>query len=333
MNILITGGAGYIGSHVLKALLEQGGHDISVVDNLYTGSLDALNTLSKLGKFKFIKTSLEDRDHLARILVGKKIDTIIHFAAFIEVFESTQKPLKYYLNNTANATNLIKLAVESGVKRFIFSSTAATYGEPDISQVTENSPQNPINPYGRSKLMTEWVLKDAALAHEDFKYAILRYFNVAGASSDGLIGQNYPNATHLIKVATQTALGKRESMSIFGMDYATKDGTCVRDFIHVEDLASAHLAALDYMVRTNKSDIFNVGYGKGFSVKEVIEATKKVSGVDFKVNIAPRRDGDPAELISDATKLRTLTNWKPKNENLELIVKTALEWERKLKFL
>lgn len=330
MNILITGGAGYIGSHVLKALLHEQKHNISVIDNLYTGSMEAINVLQKIAKFDFFKCDLIDLDKIEQIIKDKKIEAIIHFAAFIEVFESTQNPLKYYINNTANAANLINLAIKNGVSKFIFSSTAATYGEPDSGVVSEESPQNPINPYGTSKLMTELILKDAALAHSNFKYGILRYFNVAGASSDGLIGQNYPNATHLIKVATQTILAKREKMSIFGTDYNTKDGTCIRDYIHVEDLASAHLSVLDYLQSKNKSEIFNVGYGKGFSVKEVIECAKKVSGVDFKVDLAPRRDGDPAILISKADKLRQNTNWTPKHESLEEIIQSALNWEKKL---
>ncbi|ANE36346.1 UDP-GlcNAc/Glc 4-epimerase [Campylobacter iguaniorum] len=330
MNILITGGAGYIGSHVLKALLERGNDTITVIDNFYSGSKEALVALERVGKFEFIKCDLSDTFSLREIFKTHKFDAIIHFAAFIEVFESTVKPLKYYLNNTANAANLINLAIEYGVSKFIFSSTAATYGEPESGVVSEQSPQNPINPYGKSKLMTEWILKDAAAANRDFKYGILRYFNVAGASSDGLIGQNYPNATHLIKVATQTITGKRESMSVFGTDYATKDGTCVRDYIHIEDLASAHLSVLEYL-SSNDSDIFNVGYGRGFSVFEVIETAKKISGVDFKVINASRRDGDPAVLISNADKLKTKTNWKPKKDSLELIIGSALEWEKKLK--
>lgn len=225
--------------------------------------------------------------------------------------------------------NLIALANKYGVKDFIFSSTAATYGEPDIPQVSEETPQNPINPYGRSKLMVEWVLKDAAAANPNFKYGILRYFNVAGAASDGTIGQNYPNATHLIKVATQTIVGKRDKMSIFGDDYDTKDGTCIRDYIHVEDLASAHLAVLDYL-QSNDSAVFNVGYGTGFSVKEVVNEAKKVSGVDFKVQIAPRRAGDPACLISNADKIRTKTSWHPEHESLDEIILSALNWEKKL---
>lgn len=329
MKILITGGAGYIGSHVAKALLEANRHDIVILDNLCKGSMRAIEALRDAGEFEFVQESLENIPAIEKLFKREKFDAIIHFAAFIEVFESTQNPLKYYLNNTANAMNLIALANKYGVKDFIFSSTAATYGEPDIPQVSEETPQNPINPYGRSKLMVEWVLKDAAAANPNFKYGILRYFNVAGAASDGTIGQNYPNATHLIKVATQTIVGKRDKMSIFGDDYDTKDGTCIRDYIHVEDLASAHLAVLDYL-QSGESTVFNVGYGTGFSVKEVVNEAKKVSGVDFKVQIAPRRAGDPACLISNADKIRTKTSWHPEHESLDEIILSALNWEKKL---
>lgn len=329
MKILITGGAGYIGSHVAKALLEANRHDVVILDNLCKGSMRAIEALRKIGEFEFVQESLENTPAIEKLFKREKFDAIIHFAAFIEVFESTQNPLKYYLNNTANAMNLIALANKYGVKDFIFSSTAATYGEPDIPQVSEETPQNPINPYGRSKLMVEWVLKDAAAANPNFKYGILRYFNVAGAASDGTIGQNYPNATHLIKVATQTIVGKRDKMSIFGDDYDTKDGTCIRDYIHVEDLASAHLAVLDYL-QSGESAVFNVGYGTGFSVKEVVNEAKKVSGVDFKVQIAPRRAGDPACLISNADKIRTKTSWHPEHESLDEIILSALNWEKKL---
>ncbi|WP_298756587.1 UDP-glucose 4-epimerase GalE [uncultured Campylobacter sp.] len=329
MKILITGGAGYIGSHVAKALLEANRHDVVILDNLCKGSMRAIEALRKIGEFEFVQESLENIPAIEKLFKREKFDAIIHFAAFIEVFESTQNPLKYYLNNTANAMNLIALANKYGVKDFIFSSTAATYGEPDIPQVSEETPQNPINPYGRSKLMVEWVLKDTAAANPNFKYGILRYFNVAGAASDGTIGQNYPNATHLIKVATQTIVGKRDKMSIFGDDYDTKDGTCIRDYIHVEDLASAHLAVLDYL-QSGDSAVFNVGYGTGFSVKEVVNEAKKVSGVDFKVQIAPRRAGDPACLISNADKIRTKTSWHPEHESLDEIILSALNWEKKL---
>lgn len=326
MNILITGGAGYIGSHVLKSFLKEGGHKITVIDNLSKGSIAAIHAIKSMGEFEFININLED--DLTKIFYNGKFEAVIHLAAFIEVLESTREPLKYYLNNTANVARILTYCKKFGVNKFIFSSTAAVYGEADTSEVSELSPTNPINPYGHSKLMSEQIIKDYASSNSSFKFAILRYFNVAGADEEGLIGQNYPNATHLIKVATQTALGKLENMKIFGNDYATKDGTCVRDYIHVNDLADAHLAVLKY-IDSNSSEIFNVGYGYGFSVKSVIEATKRVSGADFKVINSSRRDGDPVALISNANKLRKLTGWTPKRDSLEFIIKTALEWEKR----
>lgn len=328
MNILITGGAGYIGSHTLKFLLEQKEHNITVIDNLYSGSKQAIEVLKGIGDFEFIIADLSDENALNEIFKSKKFDAVIHFAAFIEVFESTQNPLKYYLNNTANVAKLLSFCDKFNVKNFIFSSTAAVYGEPKTGEVSEISQTNPINPYGASKLMSEQIIKDYAASRDDFKFVILRYFNVAGA--DGLIGQNYPNATHLIKVAVQTALNKREKMAIFGTDYDTFDGTCVRDYIHVNDLASAHYAALKYLKNGNDSTIFNVGYAKGFSVREVIDTTKRVSGVDFKVELMPRRAGDPAILIANNEKILSQTDWKPRHNDLEYIIKTALEWEKKI---
>lgn len=327
MNILITGGAGYIGSHVLKALLESGIHNISVIDNLSKGNMSAINELGKIGSFKFINNNLED--DLNSVFSEGKFDAIIHFAAFIEVFESTKDPLKYYLNNTANVAKILTYCKKYSINKFIFSSTAAVYGEPQTPSVSEQSSTAPINPYGYSKLMSERIIRDFALSNESFKFAILRYFNVAGASVDGTIGQNYPNATHLIKVAVQTALNKREKMNIYGDDYDTPDGTCIRDYIHVCDLANAHISALEY-INKSQSEIFNVGYGRGFSVKEVINVAKEVSGVDFKTELTKRRDGDPAVLIANSQKLKNLTGWQPKFDDLRLIVKTALDWERKL---
>lgn len=336
MKILITGGAGYIGSHTVKQIIESRDWDITIIDNLSTGSLKAIETLKQIhkennrkGKFDFIEADLKDFGLIEGIFKAKKFDAVIHFAASIVVPESVKNPLKYYMNNTVNTTNLIKLAVETGVKKFIFSSTAAVYGEPEEIPVKESTPTKPINPYGMSKLMSETVLRDVGNAHPEFKYVILRYFNVAGADIKGRLGQTTPNASHLIKVAAETAVGKRDKMYIFGTDYTTPDGTCIRDYIHVDDLADAHILALDYLDK-NESDIFNCGYGKGYSVKEVIDTMKKVSGVDFKVEITGRREGDPAVLIADNTKIKEKMGFKPKYNDLELICKTAFEWEKKL---
>lgn len=335
MQILVTGAAGYIGSHVVKQLLEQTTHEIIIIDNLCTGFDSTIQTLKSLdstnSRIKFYNQDLSEWEKVEEIFKENSIKEIIHFAASLVVPESVEQPLKYYLNNTANTTNLIQIATKYGVNKFIFSSTAAVYGEPkkeDIP-VNENTRTSPINPYGNSKLFSESVIKDTAFANSDFKFVILRYFNVAGADVDGKIGQSTLNATHLIKVAAQAALGKRAKMSIFGDDYDTQDGTCIRDYIHVCDLADAHLKALKYL-DTNTSDIFNCGYGYGYSVKEVINTMKKISKIDFKVDILPRRAGDPSALISNNSKIKTKMNWTPKYDNLELICKTALEWEKRI---
>jgi UDP-glucose 4-epimerase len=337
MNILITGAAGYIGSHVAKQLLETTTHDITILDNLSTGSVKTLDTLRSIREFAFVEMDLKEFDKVASLLNANKFETIIHFAASIVVPESVENPLKYYMNNTVNTTNLIKCAQESGVGKFIFSSTAAVYGEPsEVPQngIDENYPTSPINPYGMSKLMSERVIQDTAAAHKDFKYVIFRYFNVAGADINfrdekltPRIGQSFPNATHLIKIASECAIGKRAKMAIFGDDFNTPDGTGVRDYIHVDDLATAHINAIDYL-QENASDIFNAGYGKGFSVKEVIEEMKRVTNTDFTVDIAPRRAGDPAALISNNTKIKSKMNWTPKYDDLSLICQSAYEWEK-----
>jgi UDP-glucose 4-epimerase len=324
MKILITGGAGYIGSHVVKQLGIRAEDEITIIDNLSTGFE------SSILAGRLVKMDLSDYAAVREFLKSNSFDAIIHFAAKIVVSESVAKPVMYYMNNTANTANLIGAASDNGVKYFIFSSTAAVYGDSDSGVVSENDNKLPLNPYGYSKLMSEQILTDTAFANPNFKFVILRYFNVAGASIDCSIGQRTPEATHLIKVASETIVGKRESMSIFGEDYPTEDGTCVRDYIHVEDLASAHLAALEYLSDGGKSDIFNCGYGNGFSVKEVIETMKRVSGVDFLVNKAPRRDGDAAKLISANSKILNTLNWNIKYNNLELICKSALLWEKKL---
>jgi len=339
-NILITGGAGYIASHLTKQLLENSNHNITILDNLSTGSINTIHRLQEIGDFNFINMDLKDFNEIDKFLKSSKFDIIFHFGASIEVEESISNPLKYYMNNTVNTTNLIKCAIDSGVKKFIFSSTATLYGDVrDIPKdgLNEDLPTNPINPYGMSKLMSERVLIDTAKANSDFRFVIFRYFNVAGAdiyyNEKGELsprfGQKLKNATHLIKVASQTALGIRDKMAIFGDDYNTIDGSGVRDYIHVDDLASAHIKAIDYLDNiSNPSDIFNIGYGKGFSVKDVISTMKKVSGVDFRVEIEGRRDGDPAILIANSSKIRTKMNWQPKYNNLELICKSAYEWEK-----
>ncbi len=338
-NILITGGAGYIGSHVAKQLLEFGTDSITILDNLSTGSEKTLQTLQNIREFDFIKLDLKEFAQVEEILKNKQFDTIIHFAASIVVPESVENPLKYYMNNTVNTTHLIKCAVENGVKNFIFSSTAATYGEPtDIPEngIDETYPTNPINPYGLSKLMSENVLKDTAKAHKDFNYVIFRYFNVAGADiyheDEKLaprIGQSFPNATHLIKIASECASKKRDKMYIFGDDFATPDGTGVRDYIHVDDLADAHIKAIAYL-DNNDSDVFNAGYGQGFSVKEVIQTVKQVTKQDFTVEITARRAGDPAILIANNSKIKEKMNWQPQYNDLALICQSAYEWEKKL---
>lgn len=334
MNILITGGAGYIGSHVVKAFLETTDYKITILDNLSTGNQTTINTLEKIAqefnqKLNFYQADLSDFSTIKKIFISNHFDAIIHFAASIVVPESVENPLKYYLNNTVNTTHLIQCAVIHGVKRFIFSSTAAVYGEPDTPSVNETTPAQPINPYGMSKLMSETVLRDTVAAYPEFKFVILRYFNVAGASIDNKIGQSFPNATHLIKIAAECAAKKREKMYIFGKNYPTPDGTCIRDYIHIEDLASAHLASLEYLQNEGKSDIFNCGYGRGYSVAEVINTMKKVSNIDFSVEEGLPREGDPAQLIANNKKILATLAWAPKYDDLSLICRTALAWEQR----
>lgn len=318
-KLLITGGAGYIGSHVLKQL-RTAGHEVVVYDNLSTGHEHAL-----LGA-KLVVGDLADRSLLSQVLAQGDFAAVLHFAAHIVVPESVNDPLKYYGNNTRNTLQLLELCHESGIENFIFSSTAAVYGIPETGQVVELSPLQPINPYGASKMMSERMLMDLCSATA-MRHVILRYFNVAGADLQGEIGQETPEATHLIKVACQTALGMRPGMKIFGDDYDTSDGTCIRDYIHIDDLARAHVAALNYLLDGGRSEIFNCGYGHGASVFEVVETVKRVSSDDFPVDIAPRRAGDPPMLIASNEKIRRILGWRPENDDLELIVTSALKWE------
>ena len=321
--ILVTGGAGYIGSHVVRQLSEAG-HQVVVYDNLSTGSADALIHGERL-----IVGDLADGARLTEVLRETGAKSVLHFAAAIIAPESVHLPLKYYSNNTRNTLNLLQACVEQQVERFIFSSTAAVYGMPEGGAAFEGGVTVPINPYGTSKLMSEWMLRDAAFAY-GFSYVALRYFNVAGADPQARMGQRTPDATHLIKVCCQAALGMREAVSIFGTDYDTPDGTGIRDYIHIEDLAAAHLYALGYLERGGASTTINVGYGRGDSVRQVIEVVKKVSGVDFMVLEAPRRPGDPADLVAGADRIRSLLGWSPSYADLTTIVTDAWRWEKKL---
>jgi UDP-glucose 4-epimerase len=323
MSVLVTGGAGYIGSHMVLELLDAG-EKVVVIDNLSTGFRWAVDR-----RAAFVAGDIADSELVKETIRSHGVNAIIHFAGSIVVPDSVTDPLGYYLNNTIKSRGLIAAAVEMGVRHFIFSSTAAVYGNPEENPVSESAPPAPMSPYGSSKLMTEIMLSDASRAH-DFRFVALRYFNVAGADPKGRSGQSTPRATHLIKVACEAALGKRSHMEVFGTDYPTPDGTCVRDYIHVGDLASAHSVALHHLRRGGVSDMFNCGYSKGYSVIEVISAVKRVSGVDFKVLLSPRRAGDPAAIVAASTKIREKLGWHPHNDDLEQIVAQALNWERRV---
>lgn len=323
MRILVTGGAGYIGSHIVKALGNHG-YDVLTYDNLSSGNKWAIL------HGDLVVADLSESAVLGNVIRDFKPDAVMHFAASIIVPESVANPLKYYLNNAVNSMKLIETMRDNGVNALIFSSTAAVYGIPEIVPVPEDAPLSSINPYGTSKMMTELVLRDMAAAHGDFRYAALRYFNVAGADHENRIGQAYKESTHLITRALKTAKGEFKKLQIFGTDYPTPDGTCIRDYIHVDDLADAHLAALRYLLDGNRSVVLNCGYGHGYSVREVISMARKVTAVDFEVEEAGRRAGDPPALVADNSKIKKLLNWKPLHDDMEYIIKTAWEWERKL---
>ena len=321
-NVLVTGGAGYIGSHVVRQLGERG-ENLVILDDLSTGKSEAvLHGMLIIG-------NTGDQDLVDNILKDHQIDTVLHFAAHTIVPESVEDPLKYYKNNTANTRNLLECCQNAGVKHFIFSSTAAVYGNLEGGIALEDTPTAPINPYGTSKLMSEWMLRDLSKA-SDLSHVTLRYFNVAGSEPEGRIGQNTPNATLLIKVAAEVAVGKRDEVYIFGTDYDTPDGTGVRDYIHVEDLASAHLKALDYLRKGGQSRTFNCGYGHGFSVKQVLDSVQRVNGQAINIIEKPRRAGDSSSLVADSTAIQTELNWQPQFDDLDTIVRTSINWEKKL---
>jgi UDP-glucose 4-epimerase len=321
-SLLITGGAGYIGSHVLYELRARG-EQVVVVDDLSRGFrravLDAPLIVADVG----------DRQAMREVLASHRVETVLHFAAHTIVPESVRRPLKYYGNNTCATRSLIECCIEGGVRHFVFSSTAAVYGVPAAGHAEETTPTAPINPYGASKLMSEWMLRDASAA-SGMRYVALRYFNVAGSHSSGRIGQSTLEATLLIKVACEAAVGKRPYVSVFGTDYPTPDGTGVRDYIHVEDLARAHLDALDYLRGGGKSTVLNCGYGHGYSVREVLASVERVSGRPLTIREEPRREGDPPLLVARAEKIRATLGWQPRLDDLDAIVRSSLAWEERL---
>lgn len=339
MKILITGGAGYIASHVIKYFLLDSGTNfyIVVLDNFVTGSKYIIDELDKIASendktFKFYLGDVSDINFVESLLDEYQFDVIMHFAASLIVPESVADPLKYYYNNVINTIRLLDLAIKHNVEYFLFSSTASQYSNENVKygdRFSEDHPINPLNPYARTKNMCENIIKDCSQAY-GIKYVILRYFNVAGADIENRIGQCTPNSTHLVKVAAQTALGIREKLTVFGTDYPTPDGTCIRDYIHVDDLASAHVCALDYVIKTGKSNLFNCGYGRGYSVTDVVYTMKQVTGIDFPVEYGERRKGDPAYLVADPTKLKTLTGWDPRYDDISIVCRSAYEWEKKL---
>jgi UDP-glucose 4-epimerase len=321
-TVLVTGGAGYIGSHVVLQLRARG-ERVVVLDNLSRGFARAV------GDVPLVTADVGDRDQVLATLRAHAIETVLHFAAYTIVPESVREPLKYYGNNTCSTRSLLDACLETGVRHFVFSSSAAVYGTPPDGFAHEDTPTAPINPYGTSKLMSEWMLRDVAAA-SGLRYTALRYFNVAGSDTGGRIGQCTPTATLLVKVACEAAVGKRPHVSIFGTDYPTADGTGVRDYIHVEDLARAHLDALDYLRAGGKSAVLNCGYGHGYSVRQVLESVQRIAGHGLVIREEPRREGDPAILVARAERIRELLGWRPRLDDLDTIVRSSLEWERRL---
>ena len=321
MKILVTGGAGYIGSHAVRALIEAG-REVVVLDDLSTGFREAVHPDAK-----FYNIDIHDGEALNKLFQAEDIAGVIHFAAFSQVGESMKKPLKYYDNNLSGTLSLIKAMVRNNVKYIVFSSTAATYGEPERVPILESDRTQPTNCYGETKLAIEKMMKWTGGAH-DLHYVALRYFNACGAHPSGEIGEAHDPETHLIPLILQVPLGKREAISVFGDDYPTKDGTCIRDYIHVCDLSDAHILALDYLMKGGESDVFNLGNGEGFTVKEVIETARRVTGHPIPAKICPRRAGDPAQLVASSEKARSILGWKPRYNDLETIIQTAWDWHR-----
>ncbi|MGL6196059.1 MAG: UDP-glucose 4-epimerase GalE [Thermoguttaceae bacterium] len=322
MNILVTGGAGYIGSHAVRQLMEAGYNPV-VLDNLSYGHREAVPE-----SVPFYQVDLAETDKIVEILVKHKIDAVMHFAALIAVGESVEKPLLYYQNNTAGAVSLLTAMKKVGVKKFVFSSTAATYGEPEETPLFETTRQLPINPYGRSKWFVEQILRDNVVSDPDFGFVTFRYFNVAGAKPDGTIGENHDPETHLIPLVLFAALGKRKAITVFGTDYPTPDGTCIRDYVHVEDLVAAHILAIN-SVKPGDARFYNLGIGRGYSVREILDAAKKVTGLEIPTQFGPRRDGDPSVLYANSDKAQTELNWKPKFTDVEEVIATAWNWHQK----
>ncbi len=325
--ILVTGGAGYIGSHVVLRLLEESDKDLVVFDNLETGHMSTIETLRSVRNFDFVRGNLKNPSDLEKLFKGFDVDSVIHFAAYIRVEESVKNPRKYYSNNLVGTINLLNKMVDHDVKRIVFSSTAAVYGEPKYVPIDESHPRQPINPYGKTKLMVEEILDDYDRAY-DLKSIRLRYFNVAGADSENRIGESHIPETHLIPNILASAKDPNKVFNLFGDDYDTKDGTCVRDYVNIEDLASAHILALKYLEKTNQSDCFNIGTKNGSTVKEVFDACKKVTNEKINLKINPRRDGDPQSLVADNEKAKSILNWQPENTLLDSI-KTAYAWLKK----